>query len=418
MPDLQAPARSLAALSAELGEPSAGQLWLAVRQKGLMYSKKVVEAFVKERGEKQVFAAVQRSAGKSVAESQDARWQMDLVQFTNQPVKVERKVFKWILVCINVFDRYMYAHAMQTKEQIEVWESLEKILALAKKPPKIISSDQGQEFQTLVTAQLAKKGIAHKFKAVGDVNAIGVVDKAIQSLKQRLSQMVAVGGTWVSNLPRAVSGLNSTPKPGVLHGAAPKQVREDDTRSFMLLQDQSKNMDHNTALGARRVEKLESTGVFRAPLPEATGKFKRSYHATYGEPLQMTGEVKSGVVTDTTGKTHQLKSIKVIPANSSRVGQGLGPNEKGPEKKRQAGGAIIAMLITLLEGSEEGKLSISTAAAQLKVQLRLDNVDYAEVLKKSGAGRLIELIRIADDRFKLVAQPHGPQTWYYVSLVE
>ena len=69
--------------------------------------------------------------------------------------------------------------------------------------------------------------------------------------------------------------------------------------------------------------------------------------------MQMSGEVKAGVVTDTTGKTHQLKLIKVIPANSSRVGLGLGPNEKGPEKKRQLGGAIIAMLITLLEGAEE-----------------------------------------------------------------
>jgi len=49
--------------------------------------------------------------------------------------------------------------------------------------------------------------------------------------------------------------------------------------------------------------------------------------------------------------------------------------------------------------------------------MRLDGQDYAEVLKKSG-GRLIDLIRIADDRFTLVAQPHGPQTWYYVSLVE
>ena len=44
-------------------------------------------------------------------------------------------------------------------------------------------------------------------------------------------------------------------------------------------------------------------------------------------------------------------------------------------------------------------------------------MNYAEVLKKTG-GRLIDLIRIADDLFKLVEQPHGPQTWYYVSLVE
>ena len=76
------------------------------------------------------------------------------------------------------------------------------------------------------------------------------------------------------------------------------------------------------------------------------------------------------------------------------------------------------MLIILLEGAEDGKLSLSRAAAMLKVQMRLDGQDYAEVLKKSGAIRLIDLIRIADDRFSLVAQPHGPQTWYYVSLVE
>ncbi len=76
------------------------------------------------------------------------------------------------------------------------------------------------------------------------------------------------------------------------------------------------------------------------------------------------------------------------------------------------------MLIVLLEGAEDGKRSLSRAAAQLKVQMRLDGQDYAEVLKKSGAIRLIDLIRIADDRFTLVEQPHGPQTWYYVELVE
>ena len=400
-----------------MGEPSAGQLWFAVRRKGLMYSKKVVEAFVKERGEKQVFQAVQPSKGKTVSESLDARWQIDLIVFTKQPAAVSGVTYRYILVAINVFDRYIYGQPMRTKEQSEVRLTLEKILEAAKQKPKLISSDQGQEFQGIVSALMAQKNIAHKLKAVNDVNGIGVIDKAIQSLKQKLSQMVAVGGTWVSNLPRALAGINNTPKPGVLHGAAPKEIRGDDERRFMLLQDQAQNMKHNTALGKRRTEKLQSTGVFRAPLPESTGKFKRSYHATYGEPLQM-HSVTAGTVTDTAGNQHSLKSIKVIPANSSRVGQGLGPNEKGPEKKRQLGGAIITALVLLLEDAEDGKLSISKAAQLLKVQLRLDGQDYAEVLKKSGAIRLIDLIRIADDRFSLVEQPHGPQTWYYVSLVE
>jgi hypothetical protein len=37
------------------------------------------------------------------------------------------------------------------------------------------------------------------------------------------------------------------------------------------------------------------------------------------------------------------------------------------------------------------------------------------VLKKTN-GRLIDLIRLSEDRFKLVERPHGTQTWYYVSL--
>ena len=51
---------------------------------------------------------------------------------------------------------------MQTKEQVEVREALEKILELALKPPKVISSDQGQEFQTEVTAMLTRKKIVHQ----------------------------------------------------------------------------------------------------------------------------------------------------------------------------------------------------------------------------------------------------------------
>ncbi len=61
-------------------------------------------------------------------------------------------------------------------------------------------------------------------------------------------------------------------------------------------------------------------------------------------------------------------------------------------------------------------MSISKAAAKLEEQMRSDGQDYAVVLKKTG-GRLIDLIRLTEDRFKLIERPHGTQTWYYVSLV-
>ncbi len=408
-------AAQLAQLSSDLGHPGIQPLWLAVKKKGLTITKKEVETYVKAKGSKQIFQAVQPARGKTVAESLDSRWMMDLIVFVNQPVVVAGKTLRYILVAINVFDRYLYALPLESKEPGEVKTALGRLLSLALKKPKLISSDQGAEFKGVVSTFLARKGIVQKFKDPADVNGIGVVDKAIQSLKQRLAQLATAGGTWASVLARAVAGINDTPKPGVLHGLAPKEVRDDDDVRFMLLQDQAKNMRHNSALTLKRTAAVEDSGSFRAPLPESTGKFKRSYQATYGAPQQV-ASVKGGTVTDTQGVKYALKSIKVIPEGSSAAQQQFAPGEDRPAKKRLAGGPIITALVDLLEEAKDGQLSISKAAATLKEQLRSDGQNYDEVLKKTG-GRLIDLIRLTEDRFKLVERPHGTQTWYYVSLL-
>ncbi len=362
-------AAQLAQLSSDLGHPGVQPLWLAVKKKGLALTKKEVETYVKQKGSKQIFQAVQPAKGKTVSESLDARWMMDLVVFVNQPVVVRGKTLRYILVAINVFDRYLYASPLESKEPTEVKDALRRLIALAAKKPKLISSDQGVEFKGVVSTYLTKHKIAQKFKEVGDVNGIGVIDKAIQSLKQRLSQLATDGGTWASVLPRAIAGINNTPKSAVLHGAAPKEVRGNVDVRFMLLQDQAKNMQHNMALTKRREASVEDTGSFRAPLPESTGKFKRSYQATYGEPRQV-ASVKGGTVTDTQGGKHALKSIKVIPANSSDAQQQFAPGQDRPAKKRLAGGAIITALTTLLEEEKGGQRRISKAAAKLKEQMR------------------------------------------------
>ncbi len=174
------PLRPLRELSDELGDPGVAPLWLAAKRKGLNVTKKQVEAFVKQKGEKQIFQAVQPAKGKTVSESLDARWMMDLIVFYKQPVVVAGVTMRYILVCINVFDRYLYAEPIKSKEAKDVAVVLQKILRAAKTLPKLISSDQGTEFQNDVPELLRRNGIAHKLKAVGDVNGIGVIDKAIQ----------------------------------------------------------------------------------------------------------------------------------------------------------------------------------------------------------------------------------------------
>ena len=60
------PLLSLRELSDELGNPGIGPLWLAVKRKGVGVSKNQVEAFVKRKGERQIFQAVQPAKGNGV----------------------------------------------------------------------------------------------------------------------------------------------------------------------------------------------------------------------------------------------------------------------------------------------------------------------------------------------------------------
>ena len=170
--------QQLRKLSNDLGNPGVQALWLAVRRNGINLMKKDIEAFVKSKGEKQVFSAVQPSKGKTVSEGLDARWQMDLA------FGVAADGYTAYLVAVNVFDRFTYATPLKSKEPVQVALALEKLIRDAPTKPKVISSDNGNEVLGPVSKLLVKHKIAQVFKAVGDVNATGVVDRAIQTLKR------------------------------------------------------------------------------------------------------------------------------------------------------------------------------------------------------------------------------------------
>ena len=337
-------------LSTEFGNPGVQPLWLAARRNGIKLMKRDVEAFVKQKGEKQVLSAIQPSKGKTVGESLDARWQMDLA------FGVAADGYTAYLVAVNVFDRFTYALPLTSKEPTQVAEALGKLLKGANKKPKLISSDNGNEFLGPVSKLLVKKKIAQAFKSVGDVNALGVIDRAIQTLKRKLAELAgSTGRSWPSLLQQAVGAINSTPKSGVLHGTAPNAVRTDPDVRFMLLQDQARALQHNKKLTAKRQDNLEDAGGFRAPLPDSTSKFKRGFQATYGDVKQV-ASVRGSTVTDTEGKSHNLKQLKIVPATSSAA-LPAAVSTAGPAKKRRLGTPILDALAQVLQGEEQVSLT-------------------------------------------------------------
>lgn len=401
----------LAELSEKLGNPAAHPLWLAARRAGLDVTKPQVRAFTAKRGERQIFGAPQPARGKTAVPTQDNSFQMDLADLSNSPGVKQSETFKYFLIAVNAFDRMSYAVALKNKDPNEVKSGLQKILNTVPVLPKVISSDNGAEFQGDVSEFLTGLGIVQRFKAVGDLNALGVVDRAIQTIKRKIAELAARSKqTWPALLPKAVSAVNATPKPGTLLGDAPEEVRGDREVRFQLQQRQARNFRHNQDITQRRQAELDGTKTFRPQL--AVGKFKRGHQATYGDVTKVR-EIQGGIVTDTAGKRHDLKRIRIVPADSTGAEPNFGDNTAGRARKRVKGAAILDLLEEELQGVDQ--LALSTAAIRLRARFKDSGQDYDDLLSATH-GRLIDLIRV-DGRFAVEERKTGVQSRFYVALV-
>ena len=166
-----------------------------------------------------------------------------------------------------------------------------------------------------MTNYIDRLGVKRRYKDVGDMNAIAVVDRSMGLLKKKLANIEAFTATnWGSALQRATKALNDEPKPEVLHGASPNEVSEDKNVEFMLLQDNAANMVHNQKVVDQRETALKKTMAFRAPI-SINKKFKRGFRATYG-PVEKVESVNKNIVKGRDGNTYSLKMIKPVPADS------------------------------------------------------------------------------------------------------
>ena len=141
-----------------------------------------------------------------------------------------------------------------------------------------------------------------------------MVDRAIQLIKARLAEQQEAGDTspWSSRIDSVVAALNKTPKPEVLHGAAPEEIRDENPEArFMLQQDNAEKLQHNEKLTQKRVAALEkSGGRFRAPLITRSS-FKRGFTPSFGSMVLQSEGVVAGRVS-ARGKSYNIKSSRPI----------------------------------------------------------------------------------------------------------
>ena len=384
----QATSDRLNQLSDRLGNPGVSKLIIAAKKAGINASKQQITEFVGRQGQRQIFMPMQRSKGKSASEGVDARYQLDLIDFKSDP----RGGQKNAVVLVNVFTRELSALPVKSKEPVVVAPVLRRILNGLEAEPGIISTDAGNEFTSEVATLLRERRIVHKIKPKGEINSLAVADRAIQTLKQKMSHMMAKGdsdGNWTKFLRAAVSAYNSQYHSTVME--APEDVRMHDEVVFMNLKKNAEKIRHNSDLLEERKIKLEKLGAYRKPISTTVHKFKRNFQAAYGDK-EIPASVKNTQVRATDGSEINIKMVMPVDKESSTAAPSFMQNTAILERKREKYWRIAHELWNWL-GGEGGRQALTKAGKHLKVSVQ----GYEDIMR--GGTHLIDVIRLFGDMF-------------------
>jgi hypothetical protein len=104
-----------------------------------------------------------------------------------------------------------------------------------------------------------------------------------------------------------------------------------------------------------------------------------------------------------------VKRVKPVPQGTTEAFGRFGEhNDRLMAQKKQEARPIISELETILD--ERGP-RVTLASAGWEMRQRI--ADYGEILDKTHM-KLIDIIRLAPEHFKLVEREPGKQDWYYV----
>jgi hypothetical protein len=268
----------------------------------------------------------------------------------------------------------------------------------------VISTDKGNEWVGPVNALLDAKGITRRTKDPRDVNALGVVDRLIQNLKQRLAESLSADpGEWASRIKDVTVAYNETPHQ-TIHGEPSEAANP--IQNFLITQDNAGKLKGNQTLLEARKKELADKGGFRRPLRAAGGAFRRGFKATFGD-VEKVQEVRGSVITPQgDGENIDVKRVQPVGRETGDVQPWLGGLSMRDSRKKDKLLDMMTALITHLADGEER--SVAGAALWLKGHM---GSAYEDTLRAVGFGKhLAEALRLFSENFQLT------KGGYYVRL--
>ena len=363
-------------------------------------TREIVKNFLSTDSAAQIFKPPPPSKGASVSEGPGFRIQADLVDYKTK----KTAGFSVVLMLIDVFTRKVFAKPCPSKRPQDVAPAMKELLRQLQNSPGVekiqfLTTDSGNEFTNQVDELLDEKDIVHRKKGLGDLNALSIVDRAMQQFKLRMSQnLTDKKGAWPNRVADVVAQQNKAFHSAVrgrpdMMGKAGHEVK-----GFLALQDNAKNADHNQKLLEKRTKKLEQEGGYRAPIG-GLRKFKRGFEQQMSSDVRNPAEIDGSLVTDATGRKVDIKRIQVVNVFSGDASDGMSvtQNPRINAIKQEWAPALSELFADMDEGEER-----SLAQAAFFLKLRMGDEEYAEALARARVQRLSQVVEHFTDEFELV----------------
>ena len=99
----------------------------------------------------------------------------------------ENKGFKYILVVIDCFSKYLWTQPIKSKSAKDVTTAMEGILKQSKRIPKKLVSDHGREYYNANFGNLMKKHGIHHYSTFSNLKA-SIAERVIRTLRKSYSR--------------------------------------------------------------------------------------------------------------------------------------------------------------------------------------------------------------------------------------
>ena len=182
-------------------------LYEAVKNKGITH--KEVKDFVQKQEVTQLFKRQKRVKHYFPIASRYKYeiLQMDIADLSN--LSSVNKNYNYLLCAIDVFSRLAFVVPMKNKTTSDIIDATKEIVDSV--APAIINCDNGSEFTSKQFKDLMKKrGITINYVDVGDHHKLGVIDRFVRTLRERINKYLEMHNTtkYIDVLPKLVYNYN------------------------------------------------------------------------------------------------------------------------------------------------------------------------------------------------------------------